>query len=78
MRSKRFVAETSDGERPFASDYPEPQDLYLPAMLGINTETGELVTDDYDGRPVVLDQGALLRWQDIDYLEFTSTKGGTT
>ena len=46
-------------------------------MLGINTETGELVTDDYDGRPVVLDQGALLRWQDIDYLEFTSTKGGT-
>lgn len=68
-----LYAETSAGTRPFASGYPDPQDLFLPAILQIHTESGELVLDA-NGRAVVLDQGALLRWRDIEYLEFVPTE----
>jgi len=68
-----LYAETSEGTRPFASGYPDPQDLYLPAILRIDTESGELVLDA-NGQAEVLDQGALLRWRDIEYLEFVPTE----
>ena len=65
-----MYAETGDGHRPFASGYPEQQDLYLPVMLGIDPDTGEILTDD-SGAPLVLDPGVLVRWEEVEFLEFT-------
>ena len=58
------------GKRPYASGYPEPQDLYLTATISLDPDTGEIVTDDA-GNPEVIDSGLLLRWEEIEYLEFT-------
>ena len=49
---------------------PEPQDLYLAAILSLDPDTGEILADDV-GSPQVLDSGLLLRWEEIEYLEFT-------
>lgn len=38
-------------------------------MIDINPETGAVVTDE-DDIPIVLDWGVLLRWEDIERLEF--------
>ena len=59
-----------NGRRPYASGYPEPQDLYLAAILSLDPNTGEILTGD-DGFPQVLDSGLLMRWEEIEYLEFT-------
>lgn len=64
-----LYAEAADGHRPFASGYPEAQDLYLPAMLGIDTDTGHILVND-SNEPLVLDQGILVRWEEIEFLEF--------
>ena len=61
-------AEANDS-RPYTSGYPEPQDLYLPAMIDIDPETGQTITDE-ENIPIVLDWGVLLRWEDIEFLEF--------
>ncbi|MDE0437989.1 MAG: DUF6338 family protein [bacterium] len=62
-------AEASDGGRPFASGYPEPQELYLPRVVALNPSTGGMLTDDND-EPLVLDMGILVRWDEIEFLEF--------
>lgn len=59
----------TDGHRPYASGYPEPQDLYLPRTVHINHKTGRMITDE-EGNAVVLDMGVLLRWEEIEFLEF--------
>ena len=59
-----------NGRRPYASGYPEPQDLYLAATLSLDPYTGEIVTDD-EGNPEIQASGILLRWEEIEYLEFT-------
>ncbi len=58
------------GRRPYAAGYPEPQDLYLPATLDLDPDTGEILTDD-EGNPEMRNSGILLRWEEIEYLEFT-------
>ena len=40
------VSAETDAGRPFASEYPEPQDLYLPRTLGIDPDTGQMLTGD--------------------------------
>lgn len=49
---------------------PESQDLYLPAILSLDPDSGEIHTDA-DGNPEILDSGILIRWEEIEYLEFT-------
>lgn len=63
-----IYAET-DADRPFASEYPEQQDLYLPATLGIDPNTGKMLTND-SKEPLVLDPGVLVRWEEVEFLEF--------
>lgn len=67
-----IYAEAS-GSRPYASGYPEPQDLYLPRTVHINRNTGTMITDER-GNAVVLNLGILLRWEDIEYLEFMKSE----
>ena len=72
LRSKTWIGGVyaeGYGNEPYTSGYPEPQDMYLPAMIDINPETGETITDE-DDIPIVLDWGVLLRWEDIERLEF--------
>nr|MDE0500571.1 DUF6338 family protein [bacterium] len=59
-----------DGRRPFAAGYPESQDLYLPAILSLDPDSGEINTNA-DGNPEIMDSGILIRWEEIEYLEFT-------
>lgn len=65
-----------NGGIPYASGYPEPQDLYLPAMIDIDSVTGDAITDEED-IPIVLDRGVLLRWEEVEFLEFERLPKGT-
>jgi hypothetical protein len=52
----------------YAAGYPEPQDLYLAASVEVDPETGEFALDD--GRPQLGPGGLLVRWEEVEYLEF--------
>ena len=55
--------------RPYASGYPEIQELYLTRTLQIDPEDGSFVLDEEDQ----LIQGAgglLMRWEEIEVMEF--------
>jgi len=62
-------AQTDDGIRPYAAGYPEPQDLYLSPAVVVDPDTGEFFLGD-DGEVVRLDSGILIRWEEVEYLEF--------
>jgi Family of unknown function (DUF6338) len=61
-------ATTEDGRTSYAAGYPEPQDLYLARAAEVDPDTGEFrfVGD----APVVRDSGLLVRWSEVEYLEF--------
>lgn len=59
----------ANGRRSYAAGYPEPQDLFLAAAVELDPETGEFVVDD-DGNVALLDGGILVRWEDVEHLEF--------
>ena len=62
------------GDRPdgvsYAAGYPESQDLYLARLVEVDGATGEVVL--HDGKPTVLNRGVLIRWEEVEYLEFTA------
>lgn len=59
-----------EGEtRSYAAGYPHAQDLYLAEAAEIDPQTGRFVFDDR-GRPVLRGSGILLRWEEVEYLEF--------
>jgi hypothetical protein len=58
-----------DGGRSYAAGYPEEQDLYLVQTYDVDPESGEFRSDD-EGGVVELDRGILVRWGEIEYLEF--------
>jgi hypothetical protein len=63
-----------DGRGPYTAGYPEPQDLLLPATVKIDPDTGETPLDEDDR--VQLERGALLvRWDEIEYLQFFEEPG---
>jgi hypothetical protein len=59
----------ANGKRSYAAGYPEPQDLFLAASVEVDPETGEFVFDDA-GRPRLGAGGLLIRWEEVEYLEF--------
>jgi hypothetical protein len=62
---------TVTGRRSYAAGYPEPGDLYLSLQLRVDPATGEFVRDDDDRPlPVAGASGLLIRWSEIEYLEF--------
>jgi hypothetical protein len=62
---------TAGGRRSYASGYPEDGDLYLSLQLRVDPATGEFARDD-DDRPLPVPgrSGLLIRWSEIEYLEF--------
>jgi hypothetical protein len=65
---------TATGRRSYAAGYPEPGDLYLSLQLRVDPATGEFARDDEDRPlPVPGGSGLLIRWSEIEYLEFQET-----
>lgn len=62
---------TSTGLRSYASGFPEAGDLFLSEQLVVDAVSGAFELDD-DQRPLRPDgaPGLLLRWDEIEYLEF--------
>lgn len=61
----------TEGARSYASGYPEEQDLYLSLQLQVDPESGEFVRDAADRpQPVEGKSGLLLRWSEIEFLDF--------
>ena len=56
------------GRQSVVARYPEPQDLYLAATIDVDPRTGELRGDWHTAADE--DTGILLRWEDVEYLEF--------
>lgn len=59
----------ANGRRSYAAGYPEPQDLYLAASVPVDSETGEFLLND-EGTPDLGEGGLLIRWDEVEYLEF--------
>lgn len=58
----------SNGRRSYVAGYPEPADLYLARAADVDPDTGEF--QFVDGAPSLRDSGLLLRWDEVEYLEF--------
>jgi hypothetical protein len=54
----------------YAAAYPETQDIYLPYVVAVDPETGDLMRDD-QGQPQIRTAGLLLKWEAIEYIELT-------
>lgn len=61
-----------DGRKSYAAGYPEAQDLFLVAAAVLDQETGEFVRDE-EGAVVTLNSGILVRWEEVQHLEFIDT-----
>lgn len=59
----------------FAASYPAPQDIFLPMQLQTDQRTGEIIVDE-DGRPKRQQWGLLIRWDEVDLLEFQEIDDG--
>jgi hypothetical protein len=59
----------ANGRRSYTAGYPDPQDLYLAAAVRVDPDTGEFMIGD-GGLVEVLPGGLLVRWEEVEYLEF--------
>jgi hypothetical protein len=60
-----------EGRRAYASGYPEEGDLYLSVQFRVDPATGAFDRDaEGQPRPVDGDSGLLVRWAEVEYLEF--------
>ena len=57
------------GLHSYAAGYPEEQDLFLAEAVEVDPETGEFNLQE--GGPVARQSAILVRWSEVEYLEFT-------
>jgi hypothetical protein len=63
-----------EGRSSYAAQYPEAGDIYLVSAAVVDPISGEFLFNP-DGTPQVKeDRGVLIRWSDVDYLEFLHDK----
>lgn len=62
---------TEFGQRSYAAGYPEGGDLYLATQFVVDADSGAFIRDE-DERPVPApgSPGLLVRWEEIEYLDF--------
>ncbi len=60
-------------EGSYVAGYPEPADIYVSQAADIDTETGEFKRDA-QGKPVLTENGFLVRWEEVEFLVFTTRK----
>ena len=69
------VRDLARRSRSYAAGYPEPQDIYLAASVAVDSVTGEFLID-HEGQVTIGSGGLLLRWDEVEYLEFIHADGG--
>lgn len=62
-------ATATDGLKSYSAGYPEDQDLFLATTAEVDAETGEFVFAE-DGKVQLLPGGVLVRWAEVEYLQF--------
>lgn len=65
------------GKGSYVSGYPEPQDIYLNNLAEMDSTTGKFELDEED-KPKLLGSGLLLRWDEVEYLEFKKSEDTQT
>lgn len=60
---------TIGGVQSYSAGYPEPQDLFLAVAVELDPDTGEFAVDG-DGDVPLRPGGLLVRWDEVEYLEF--------
>ena len=76
MKSRAWIAGVYakiDDIEPYASGYPEPQEIFLARSIEIDQDDGGFVYGE-DGRPHLGAGGLLLRWDEIEFLEFIHSR----
>lgn len=58
------------GEGSYVAGHPDIQDIYLTRVVQIDPDSGEIGIDS-EGQPLSLPSGLLIRWDEVEYLEFT-------
>ena len=66
----QFESGANRNRRAYASGYPEDGDLYLSVGLQIDSTTGELVRDSNKPVPTPGERGLLVRWDEVEYIDF--------
>lgn len=61
-------APSDGGLQSYAAGYPEPQDLFLAETVEVDPDTGEFLL--VNGAPVFRETSLLIRWDEIEFLEF--------
>lgn len=62
-------ARRGTGPQSYAAGYPELQDLWLSEVVEVNERNGSFILDA-DGDPVRRGSGILIRWDEVELLEF--------
>lgn len=60
-------------ESSYVSGYPDPQDIFLGRIAEIDPDSGKIVRGS-EGEPRLLSSGLLIRWDEVEYLEFTPSE----
>jgi hypothetical protein len=64
-------ATSEDKLMSYTAGYPEDQDLFLSATIAVDPDTGEFKRDDAGVLMVAPRSGLLVRWEEVEFLEFT-------
>lgn len=62
-------ATTESGLKSYTAGYPESQDIFLATAVDLDPDTGAFLFQD-DGSPSLRSGGVLVRWEEVEYLEF--------
>jgi hypothetical protein len=64
-----FSSVGDEGLRSYAAGYPDEQDLFLAEAYSVDPESGEFELDA-NGDVVPTGSGILVRWAEVEYLDF--------
>ena len=68
-----FTNDRTANIRSYAAGYPYDQDLYLAVAADVDPSSGEFQFRE-DGRPVTKGTSILVRWEEVEYLEFAEER----
>jgi hypothetical protein len=64
-----FIGSEWPSPSSYASGYPEEGDLYFAEQVAVDATDGSFIAEAGD-EPVIIKRGLLIRWADIEYVEF--------
>jgi hypothetical protein len=72
-----YFGTAPDGRKSYAAGFPHDQDLLITRRVDIDPESGDYVTAA-DGSAQTLDGWLLVRWEELEILEFTEVSADDT